>query len=122
MLGVTIPIGLLLVLIIPIGAGADEESQIARVWEMSALQFIPNEKLGSESSPYPNLLKDVSYRRQLLIRPVPFDYLKEYSGAPIDGDGYYYGPIRTWTVYSPVLLFPQAFVFRYLGTRLGLSF
>lgn len=95
---------------------------MARVWEMSALEFIPNEKLGSEASPYPKLLKDVSYRRQVLIRPVPFDYLAEYSGMPIDGEGYYYGPIRTWTVYSPALLMPQALVFRYFGTKLGLSF
>ena len=122
MFTVAIPFGLLLGWLIPIGAGADEESQLARVWEMSALEFIPNERLGSESSPYPRLMKDVSYRRQVLIQPVPFDYLAEYSGMPIDGEGYYYGPIRTRTVYSPALLLPQALVFRYLATKLGLSF
>jgi len=119
---VTIPFGLVLGWLIPIGAGADEESQIARVWEMSTLEFIPNERLGSPSYPYPMLLREVSYRRQVLIHPVPIDYWTEYSEMPIDGNGYYYGPIQTRIVYSPILLLPQAFVFRYLGTKFGLSF
>ena len=119
-LAVTIPIGILAIWIVPIGAGHDEESAIARVWEMSALKFIPNEMLGN--SPYPMLLKEVSYRRQVLIRPVPSDFWSEYGGIPIDGNGYYYGPIETRIVYSPILLLPQALVLRYLGTKLGLSF
>lgn len=122
MFAVTIPFGLMLGWLIPIGAGADEESQIARVWEMSTLEFIPNERLGSPSYPYPMLLREVSYRRQVLIHPVPIDYWTEYTEMPIDGNGYYYGPIQTRIVYSPILLLPQAFVFRYLGTKFGLSF
>lgn len=117
-----IPIGLLAILIVPIGAGHDEESAIARVWEMSALEFIPNEKLGTPSSPYPMLLREVSYRRQVLIQPVPSDFWAEYEGMSIDENDYYYGPIETRIVYSPILLLPQALVMRYLGLKLGLSF
>ena len=121
-LAVMIPIGMLVVFLVPIGAGTDEETHIARVWEMSALEFIPNERLGDPSTPYPMLLREVSYRRQVLIRPVSSDFWLEYGSAPIDGNGYYYGPMKTRSVYSPTLLLPQAFVMRYLGTKLGFSF
>lgn len=122
LLATLIPLGILTTFVIPLGAGHDEESQMARVWEMSALYFVPNEKLGTPGFPYPMLLREVSYRRQVLIRPVPPDFWSQFAGLPIDGKDYYYGPVETRIVYSPPLLLPQALVMRYLGRKFDLPF
>jgi len=122
LLATLLPLGLVAVFVVPLGAGHDEESQMARVWEMSAWHFLPNEKLGTPEFPYPMLLREVSYRRQVLIRPVPPDFWSEYADLPIDGKDYYYGPVETRIVYSPPLLLPQALVMRYLGRRFDLPF
>ena len=39
-------IGILLVFLTPLGAGFDEDTHIARIWEMSQFEFIPNRLLG----------------------------------------------------------------------------
>jgi hypothetical protein len=39
-------IGIMLVFLTPIGAGFDEDTHIARIWEISRLKFIPNSLLG----------------------------------------------------------------------------
>jgi uncharacterized membrane protein len=103
----------------PVSAGYDEETHLARVWEMSALQLIPNEKLGSEL-PFPAVYYELSYRRLRLVTAVEPEFLTGYAGLKLDAHDYIYGDFETRSVYSPPLLGPQAFVMRYLGRSLDL--
>jgi uncharacterized membrane protein len=106
--------GLLVCFMLPMGGGFDEETHLARIWEMSALVFLPNEGLGREM-PLPTIFREISYRRDVLVRAVEPDFLSEFARTPIDGLDFTYGRIETRSVYSPPLLLPQAFVMRYLG-------
>jgi uncharacterized membrane protein len=103
----------------PVSAGYDEETHLARVWEMSAGQLIPNEVLGSEL-PFPAVYYELSYRRMRLVKAVPPEFMTPAADLRLDEHDYIYGAIETRSVYSPPLLAPQAFVMRYLGRALGL--
>lgn len=107
-------LGVLICFMLPIGGGFDEETHLARIWEMSAFVFVPNEGLGREM-PLPTIFREISYRRDALVRAVEPDFLSPYAGTPIDGLDFTYGRIETRSVYSPPLLLPQALVMRYLG-------
>lgn len=109
--------GSLLVLLLPVGGGYDEETHLMRVWEMSALVLVPNEKLGSEI-PFPAVYWEMSYRRPFLVRPVPANFGPVYGSLKIGAHDFVYGTVETRSVYSPPLLLPQALVMRYLGRRL----
>ncbi len=112
--------GTAVVFMTPVGAGYDEETHLARVWEMSALQLIPNEQLGSEL-PFPAVYFELSYRRLKIVTARPPEFLGEYAGLRLDAHDYIYGEFETRSVYSPPLLAPQAFVMRYLGRALDQS-
>ena len=103
---------------LPVIGGYDEEHHLIRVWEMSSFTFLPNEKLGNEM-PFPGIYWDVSYRRQLIVRAVEKDFWEKYGSLPLNAFDYIYS-IKTRSVYSPPLLFPQAMVMRYLGRSLQL--
>jgi len=115
-------IGLVAVFVIPLGAGHDEETHMERVWEMSAFHFLPNERLGTPEFPYPQTFREISYRRQLLLRPIPPDFWASNAGIPIGGADYFYGAVRTRSTYSPPLLLPQALAMRYLGRKFDMPF
>ena len=99
--------------LLPISGGYDEEHHLMRVWEMSAFTFLPNDKLGNDM-PFPKIYWDLSYRRQLMVRPVESDFWKKYGSLSLDAKDYVYS-IKTRSVYPPPLLLPQALVMRYLG-------
>lgn len=111
--------GLVIVFTTPISAGYDEETHLARVWEMSSFQFIPNASLGNQQ-PFPAIYYQLSYRRQKMVEPVKPEFLTDYASKPIDAYDYIYGDFETRSVYSPPLLFPQAMTMRYLGRSLRL--
>ncbi len=106
--------GLAMCFLLPIGAGYDEETHLMRIWEMSDLTFIPNTTLGREL-PFPAVYWELSYRRQLLVRPVEDGFWEKYKDLSIDSMDYIYGDVETRSVYSPPLLLPQAIVMRLLG-------
>jgi len=105
--------------LMPVGGGYDEETHLIRVWEMSGLTFIPNDKLGNEM-PFPAVYWEMSYRRPFIIRAVEPDFWEKYSKLSIDAHDYIYGDVETRSVYAPPLLLPQALVMRYLGRSLQL--
>jgi len=111
--------GLSVCFLLPVGGGYDEETHLIRVWEMSSLTFVPNEKLGNEL-PFPAVYWELSYRRPYIVRPVEADFWDKYKGLAIDAYDYIYGEVETRLVYSPPLLFPQAIGMRYLGRSLNL--
>jgi uncharacterized membrane protein len=105
--------------LLPVGAGYDEETHLLRIWEMSALEFVPNEALGQEL-PFPAVYWEMSYRRPFIVRAVESDFHEKYRGLSLDSMDYIYRGIETRSVYAPPLLLPQAVVMRYLGRGLGL--
>jgi len=107
-------LGIIVCFMLPIGGGFDEETHLARIWEMSAFVFVPNQGLGREM-PLPTIFREISYRREVLVRAIDPEFLSKYAEMPIDGLDFTYGRIETRSVYSPPLLLPQALVMRYLG-------
>ncbi|MDK1118988.1 MAG: DUF2142 domain-containing protein [Anaerolineae bacterium] len=105
--------------LLPVSGGYDEESHLMRVWEMSSLTLLPNEKLGNKM-PFPGIYWELSYRRKLTIRTVERGFWEQYGSLPLDEYDYIYS-IKTRSVYAPPLLIPQAFVMRYLGRGLQWS-
>lgn len=107
-------LGVIVCFMLPIGGGYDEETHLARIWEMSSFVFLPNQGLGREM-PLPTIFRQISYRRDVLVRAIEPEFLSEYAKIPIDGLDFTYGRIETRSVYSPPLLLPQALIMRYLG-------
>lgn len=112
--------GTFIALATPFGAGFDEETHLVRIWQMSALSFIPNEKVGQDM-PYPAIYHNLSYRRDALIRPVEDDFWGTYGNLSLDAQDYIYTAMPTRSVYSPLLLLPHAMIMRYLGRAWDVS-
>lgn len=108
--------GVSAVFLLPVSGGYDEEHHLMRVWEMSSLTLLPNDKLGNKM-PFPGIYWDLSYRRKLIVRTVENDFWEKYGSLSLDAYDYIYN-IKTRSVYAPPLLFPQALVMRYLGRSL----
>jgi hypothetical protein len=111
--------GLLASLATPLSAGYDEETHFIRAWEMAHLYFVPNEQLGAKL-PFPALYWDLSYRRQPIVEAVEPGFWRTYGALPLEARDYIYANVETRSVYSPLLLLPQALTFRYLGLSLQL--
>jgi hypothetical protein len=90
-----------------------------RAWEMAHLYFVPNEQLGARL-PFPSLYWDLSYRRQPIVQAMEPGFWSTYGSLPLDARDYVYANVETRSVYSPVLLLPQALTIRYLGLNLRL--
>lgn len=114
-----LPMGLILILSVPVGGGFDEIEHLRRTWEMSALHFIPNSKLGEEM-PVPAIYEELSYREQPIVRDVERDYWRRYGSLPLGARGYTSVGAATRSVYSPPLLLPQTLAVRYLGRKFDL--
>jgi len=108
--------GLLVCFLLPVSGGYDEETHLMRIWEMSALEFIPNTALGQEL-PFPAVFWEMSYRRDVIVRAVEPGFYETYRTFSLDSLDYVYKGVETRSVYSPPLLFPQAMVMRYMGLR-----
>ena len=105
--------GIPMLLLIPPGAGYDEEDHLVRVWEMSAFSFIPGQ-IPAQEMKYPKIFRDFSYR-QRVSGIIDRDFRQEYYDASLYQSGSVSRDIDTKSVYSPALLLPQAFFMRYFG-------
>ncbi|MBI5962436.1 MAG: DUF2142 domain-containing protein [Chloroflexi bacterium] len=108
--------GTLACFLLPVNGGYDEEEHLIRVWEMSDYTFLPNEKLGNKL-PFPRIFREISYRRDFIVRAVPANFWEKYGDLSLDSMDYIYD-VNTRSVYSPPLLLPQALVMRFLGRNL----
>ncbi len=109
--------GLVAALATPLSAGYDEETHFIRAWEMAHLYFVPNEKLGAQL-PFPAVYWDLSYRRQPLVEAVQPGFWARYGSLGLEARDYMYANVETRSVYSPLLLLPQALTLRLLGLKL----
>ncbi|HET9907074.1 MAG TPA: DUF2142 domain-containing protein [Anaerolineales bacterium] len=110
---ILLTVGVPMVLLIPPGAGYDEEDHLVRVWEMSFFSFIPGQ-IPPQAMQYPKVFRDFAYRHQA-GGMIDSDYWQNYSGVSLYERGSVSREINTKSVYSPALLLPQAMVLRYVG-------
>jgi uncharacterized membrane protein len=97
--------GLLAVIVTPFGAGFDEETHLARIWEMSAGVLLPNGLLG-EGEHYPRAFYDLSYRQYKNLTPVSREMWARQLEVRIDpADQMAY---ETRSVLFPLVYAPQA--------------
>jgi uncharacterized membrane protein len=111
--------GIPMIILIPPGAGYDEEDHLVRVWELSAFSFVPGQ-LSAQEMKFPTMFRDLAYRQQAISGIMDVDFLQTYDEALLYERGYVHRKINTKSVYSPALLFPQAISMRYLGRQANL--
>jgi uncharacterized membrane protein len=111
--------GVPMVLLIPPGAGYDEEDHLVRVWELSSLSFIPGQ-IPAKEMKYPKIFREIAYRHSAVNGIVDPQFWRTYAGVPLNEHGYVSNEINTKSVYSPALLLPQAVVMRFLGNKADL--
>lgn len=107
--------GVLAVLVTPFGAGFDEETHIARIWEMSAGVLVPN-RLLSRGDYYPRVFYELSYRQYKNLTPVSRDMWARQLQAKID-----WGEMMSYETRShvfPLVYAPHALVMATLARGL----
>ena len=101
-------VGILYCIVVPYGAGFDEERHLVRIYYMSQYQFLPN-------FPDPKIHEDVfdlSYQRRLVQTPAFDMFSRENFWRRFSTfDKLRYGQ-RTQSIYSPVIFLPQALIGR----------
>ena len=103
--------GMMSVFLVPVGGGFDEDTHLARIWEMSSGTLLPNQKLGING--FPSIFNELSYRQDFIIESVGSEYLEKYLEAKID-----WGVMishETRSIYFPTLYLVQAFIMGLLG-------
>jgi uncharacterized membrane protein len=110
-------LGMVLLLITPAGANFDEETYVARIWEMGLGHVMPNSYL-SEPERLPSGFYNISYRRQINLPAIDLDTLKRQMKIKIDGNDLM--TYQTRAVYFPTLFAVQAVVMRFFGPHLDL--
>ncbi len=103
--------GSAMILLIPPGAGYDEEDHLVRVWELSIFSLIPG-RLSPHEMKYPTMFRDLAYRQQANSGIIDSDFWKRYARTPLYEHGFIRRELKTKSVYSPALLLPQAIVMR----------
>src|SRR5688572_12847468 len=106
--------GIPMILLIPPGAGYDEEDHQVRVWELSALSIIPGQ-LSPQELRYPTVFRDFAYRQQGSTGVIDSEFWQTYIPAALYERGFVRREIDTKSVYSPALLLPQALTMRLFG-------
>lgn len=108
--------GLILVFLQPTGAGYDEETHMARIFEIATGHPIPNSFYGDAG--LPDSFNRVSYRSEKFLSPVDWGKIQrsfEYTAHDPLHVGY-----RTRATYSPLIYLPQAVGMLVLGWVLDL--
>ena len=111
--------GIPMILLIPPGAGYDEEDHLVRVWELSAFSFIPGQ-LSPQEMRYPTMFRDFAYRQQGSSGVIDSEFWQKFSRASLYEKGFVRRELDTKSVYSPALLLPQALTMRWLGRNADL--
>src|SRR5687768_7999873 len=78
-----------MIVLIPPGAGYDEEDHLIRVWELSVFSFIPGQ-MSPRDMQYPTLFRDFAYRQQGTSGILDAEFWQRYIQASL----YEYGFVR----------------------------
>ena len=103
--------GIPMIVLIPPGAGYDEEDHLVRVWELSAFSFLPG-AMSPQELRYPTVFRDFAYRQQGSTGVIDAEFWQSYSRAALYERGFVRREIDTKSIYSPALLLPQAIAVR----------
>jgi uncharacterized membrane protein len=106
--------GVPMIVLIPPGAGYDEEDHLVRVWELSTFSLIPGQ-MSPQELKYPTVFRDFAYRQQGSGGLIDADFWHSYTRAAIYERGFVRREIDTKSVYSPALLLPQTLTMRVFG-------
>lgn len=107
--------GVIWIFLMPAGAGYDEETHLARIFEIGHGYLIPNQWLGVTGNGIPQSMLQVSYRQQQFLQPLTKEDIQEGLQLGITGADWI--AHQTRATYSPLLYLPQAIllvVFGYL--------
>ena len=107
-------VGLPMILLIPPGAGYDEEDHLVRVWELTAFSFIPGQ-MSPQEMRYPTVFRDLMYRQQGSAGVIDADFWQSHARIALYERGFIRREIDTKSVYSPALLLPQAIAMGLFG-------
>lgn len=110
-------LGIVLLLITPAGANFDEDTYVARIWEMGLGHMIPNSYLGSPER-LPSGFYTISYRRQINLPAIDIETIRQQLKLRIDD--YDLMTYQTRAKYFPTLFIIQAAIMRYFGPHLHL--
>jgi len=107
--------GIILLLITPAGANFDEETYMARIWEMSLGHVMPNSYL-QDLERLPSGFYNISYRRQVNLPVIDLETIKQQLKITIsENDLMKY---QTRALYFPTLFAVQAVIMRFFGPHL----
>jgi hypothetical protein len=109
--------GIPMIVLIPPGAGYDEEDHLVRVWELSRLSLLPGQMSPREMQ-YPIAFRDFAYRQQGSSGVIDEEFWQKYGRSSLYADGIVRRELDTKSVYSPALLLPQAIAMRLVRDRL----
>jgi uncharacterized membrane protein len=93
---------------IPFGAGFDEETHLARIWEISSLHLLPNDSGRQNAAFFPGTFLQLSYQRRYFLSPA-----QDLLESPLINETIDHQSIllySTRAIYPPTTYFPQAFV------------
>jgi uncharacterized membrane protein len=111
-LWISIIMGICLCIIIPVGAGYDEDTHEARIWEISRGVMVPNGLLSTGPN-FPSIFYELSYRQKYILDPVGLNFYKDNLFKKIDWNNMIYHETRSY--YFPLLYLPQAFIMGLFG-------
>lgn len=100
-------VGILFSIFIPYGAGFDEETHILRIYDLSGLNFIPNQGPENKTIGFGEFFT-LSYQRKYFQTPAIDFFEPEIFNLQADYDSM--AITRTRSNYSPVSFLPQAFM------------
>src|SRR5215213_5898279 len=106
--------GIPMILLIPPGAGYDEEDHLIRVWELSAFSVLPGQ-MSPQEMRYPTLFRDLAYRQQANAGIIDSDFWRQNARLSLYERGFVRRELITKSAYSPALLLPQGITLRMLG-------
>jgi len=111
--------GIPMILLIPPGAGYDEEDHLIRVWELSAFSLLPGQ-MSPQELRYPIMFRDLAYRQQANAGIIDKDFWRQNVGLSLSERGFVRRELVTKSAYSPALLLPQGITMWLLGRHADL--
>jgi len=104
--------GTFLLIVTPMGANYDEETHVARIWEMSLGYILPN-SLYHKTDMFPAVFFDSSFRRYVNLPVIDKTQWQEQSTLKIDFNNYI--KYTTRAVYFPTIYAVQAVIIGVMG-------
>lgn len=107
-------VGIAFCIFIPYGAGFDEEQHVVRVFDIAALNLLPNRSHAEGTPSYGDFISQ-SYQRRFYQTPADDLISQDFLTRPIDTNVTVAFPTRS--IYPPVDFVPQALIARFFWRK-----